>query len=366
MPPLDPTGNGTHADAELQEHQSPEHVKGYALPPMPGTATHSYYMRVETALSHAVGKDVHVFVRPGDQEGWVWMLGLPDSFLQRVRAKLAEKGSPATQTHASFSAVVDALTMHGGVAGAGMEASHQGHGEGQGQGQGQPQGGTPSFLAAMHLLGKMLAVDAVTARVTNTAYWNADNVTLRVQPDTARPGSPTPTAMPTPMCTPTPTANTTANANTMGGSGGAADTVGQIGVGGPGGVPERQHEGGGCVQSTGTDDSGGMGQSGKGTGPAGGASNDASSKWILLASNPNMATSLSRLKIAPRTGFEMCFAPGTDTCWGRGGGGTRCGSDFQTTHTFMIGSLQAGDAACGRPFHLGSTLNTHFHDCVAL
>ena len=25
-----------------------------------------------------------------------------------------------------------------------------------------------------------------------------------------------------------------------------------------------------------------------------------------------------------------------------------------------------GDTACGRPFHLGSTLNTHFHDCAAM
>lgn len=116
-------------------------------------------------LARAIGGGLRIFLRPGatENQGWLWIMGLPALLAERVRVELLRLQTQGQSLCPSFGALWGALGDDELLAVLGSE-------------------GTSEILGqAMRLLDEALQPTEVSARVTTAAFWHSEAVTHRVQ-----------------------------------------------------------------------------------------------------------------------------------------------------------------------------------------
>ena len=190
----------------------------------------------------------------------------------------------------------------------------------QGAGAGVPQPPSPStavFVEAMRLLEASVSVAQVSLRVTDAAYWNAANVTYRVTGGGPQAGG---ASVPP-----------------------AAAREGDQGLGPhPDGERQPPHVDGAAA---------------RGDADADDNANANATPPAPPASRPGGAGNA----VGGAVGDRGVAAAGVGS---DGGAGESKAADVTAETLRWI--VLAGDAACGRPFYLGSTLNAHFQDAMTL
>jgi len=118
-------------------------------------------------VARAVGGGLRIFLRPGatEDQGWVWVMGLPVVLAERVRAGLEQLQTQGQGICPSFSALWGALGDDELLANSGSEGASEFSGQ------------------AMRFLDDALQPTEVSARVTTAAFWHSESIARRVQGD---------------------------------------------------------------------------------------------------------------------------------------------------------------------------------------